>query len=164
MLRFIREMRARRAARRFERERALFRFFDGRRWRSVDPWSTWRAIAGCETFDFKRQGFLVDQSSEPETTRCIEALCRIFAVERYDDAQRSGLTDWEIISLYLDLSAYLEALKKNTSPGPTSSPPMAPASSPATQDSPAPQSEATNSCSASGSTPNVASCDKACAS
>ncbi len=164
MLRLLTQFFSRRAAKRFERERALFRFFDGTRWRAVDPWSTWRAIAGCETFDFKRQGFLVDQSSEPETSHCIAALCQIFGVSRYDDSAKTGLTDWEIISLYLDLSAYLEALKKNTSPGPISSPPSARASSPEEDTFQESRDGVTSSCSASGSTPNAASCDKACAS
>lgn len=152
------KMAARRAARRFERERALFRFWDGTGWRSIDPWRTWRAVQNCKTFSFANQLFLVDAGEDQETNACIAALCEIFGVQRFDGT--AGLTDWEILSLYLSLSDYLDALKKNTSPGPTSSPPSDPPSS----TSPASPGEATNSSSACSSTPNEANCGNPTAS
>lgn len=129
----------------------MFRFWDGTGWRSIDPWRTWRAVQNCKTFSFANQLFLVDAGEDQETNACIAALCEIFDVKQFDGT--AGLTDWEILSLYLALSDYLDALKKNTSPGPTSSQPSATESGA----SPASPIAATNSSSDSGSTPNEAS-------
>jgi hypothetical protein len=108
----------------------LFRFWDGAHWRSVDPFATWRAIhcapeiSGGE-FD---KGAMFDAGEEPEATAYIEALARVFGVRRFCDDPH-GLTDWEIIDVFDQFGRYLDGVKKNTSPLPSSPEPTAPASS-----------------------------------
>lgn len=157
---WLRKRRERREIERFEAQRNLFRFWDGRKWRAVDPWSTWRAIVNCKTFDFSNRLFLVEAGEDDEVRACVSALCQIFGVERYNDETKVGMTDWEILSIYLALRNDCDALKKNTSAGPTTSPPTDPPSS----ISPASPSDPTNSSSASCSMPSEASCDSPTAS
>ena len=107
------------------RQRALFEYWDGCRQRRADPFLTWRRLFADPAVNLLDLLPLADQGKEPETTQVIEFLCRAFGVERYDERTGQGLTDWEVLRLLSQFHQYLEALKKNTSPGPTSSPPTA---------------------------------------
>lgn len=107
-------------ARRQDRKRSLFRYWDGRKWRRIDPARAWREIDNHETVDLATMGPLVDEGKEPATTILIEAFCEVFSVQRYDDSTGDGLTDNDILSLVLQLQDYFNGLKKNTSTGPIS--------------------------------------------
>lgn len=120
--------------------RGLLPFFDGIRQRWADPFLVWRALYNHPVVNLEKHGAAADEGSEPETTEYIKAIVEVFGVQRWDDVTRTGLTDWEILHLIPQLSSHLVALKKNTSPGPTSSPPTEPVSS----SGQAPQSEVTS--------------------
>lgn len=103
-----------------EKQRLLFRFDDGRQERAVDPFKVWRELQNHPTLNLERDLPFVDDGVEPETTNCLAAICQIFGVERFDPISGDGMTDWELLNLLEGLAAYLEALKKNISGGPTS--------------------------------------------
>lgn len=100
----------------------LFTFYDGQRWRSIDAWRAYREFTTDEQFDLLSQCEAVDQREEPDTTQCIEALCRAFRVERYNPETRTGMADAEILGLMAQFLAYCDAVKKKPSPGLTSPP------------------------------------------
>lgn len=102
------------------RKRLLFRFHDGSRWRYADPLRVVRAYDVHPKLNVAEMAPLVDAAKEPETTIFVEATCEIFGVQRWDG--RRGLADHELLNLYEQFGAYIVALKKNTSPPPTSSP------------------------------------------
>jgi hypothetical protein len=131
--------------------RLLFRFFDGRQVRRVDPWRTYREIVSDPNFNLETHLPAVERGEEPETTHCMNALCRAFGVQRYDSATGNGLSDWEMLNLLDEFTSYLDAIQKKTDGGPISSSPTAGTSS----DSPAARNSTTNSSSDSGKTSNA---------
>ncbi|WP_321376933.1 hypothetical protein [Trichococcus shcherbakoviae] len=112
--------------RRWERDRFLFEYYDGKQVRRGDPFRLQRELQNHPKMNLIDMAPFVDQGREPETSICLEATAEIFGVKRWDG--ESGLTDWEILGLLGELSGYLNALKKNTSPGPILSQPTASAS------------------------------------
>ena len=126
--------------------RLLYRFWDGRQWRRVDPWRTYRAILADPKFNLETHLPLVEKGVEPETTHCMQAICSAFGVQRYDVAAGTGMTDWELLSLLDSFTGYLDALEKKTDDGRISSSPTGGTSS----GSPAVPSLTTSSSSASG--------------
>lgn len=100
--------------------RSLFRYWDGGKWRAGDPFAIWRALANHPKLDLDTMAPMADAGKEPETTILIEAFCEVFDVQRWDEKAQTGLTDWEIMNLLVELQTYFSNLKKNTSPGPTS--------------------------------------------
>ena len=129
--------------RRRDKNRLLFAFWDGFRFRRTDPFRVWREIQADKTVDIEAAAPFVDEGKEPETTLVVEAIARAFGVRRWDAEIGAGLTDWELLNLFSDLSGYLLAVKKKFSPGPTPPPPTAPPSS----ITPEGQAEATKCCS-----------------
>ena len=144
-------LRNRRARRANERARLLFQFFDGSKLRRVDPMRVWREICADKEFNLQTMCELVDKQEEPETTYCLNCLCRVFAVERYDDATGTGLTDGQLLNLLVDFEDYLDRLQKKTRPGQILPSPTGSVQSPV---SPAAPPDPTKPSSASGSTLN----------
>ena len=113
--------------RRARRERLLFRVFDGRRIKSLDPWQIWRDLRDDPNFDIETGMDLVRVAQEPETTHCLNAIARAFYVSRFDPHSGTGLTDAELFAVLDEYLEFCEVLQKKTNGGPISSPPMAPA-------------------------------------
>lgn len=126
--------------------RLLFRFHDGVQDRAVDPFVTFRRLQSL--VDVETIEPLASAGQEPEATDFAVAISKAFGVERWDEQTQSGLTDWELQGLLVAFTEYLDELKKNSSPGPTSSSPTGSESS--TSQEPPPK---TTSCSSgSGAT------------
>jgi hypothetical protein len=125
-------------ARRARGERVLFEFFDGRSFRRADPWQVYRAITNDPHFDFENHMPFVLEGQEPESTHCLECVCRAFSVARFDG--RWGLTDHELLALLDTFLVFCEDLKKKVNTGPISSRPMASTSSTGPADQPVPTS------------------------
>jgi hypothetical protein len=119
--------------RRRNRQRLLFAFWDGFQFRRVDPFRVWRDIQSDKTVDLESMSPLVDDGKEPETTLVVDVIARAFDIQRWDSKAGKGLTDWEVLNLFGDLSTYLLDIKKKSNPGPTQLPPTAPLSSIATE-------------------------------
>lgn len=112
-------LRNRRARRANERARLLFPYFDGTKLRRIDPMRAWREIQADKVFNIQTMCDLVDKQEEPETTYCLDCLCRVFGVTRFDDATGGGLTDGQLLNLLVDFEDYLDRLQKKTRPGQT---------------------------------------------
>lgn len=97
--------------------RTIFRFWDGRRWRAVDPIPVYRAL--CETPGFHPEESLEalrgpDESLVLDATKTVsEAVRSAFDIKPLD---AGGLTETECLSLYADFREYLGPLKKSTGP------------------------------------------------
>ena len=59
----------------------------------------------------------VDNQQEPETTQFLEAVTEIFGLTRYDENSGKGLTEWEIIAVFMRFLEHLNELKKKVLPG-----------------------------------------------
>lgn len=103
--------------RRRQRERDLIRFFDGAKIRYGDPFKIWRDLLNDPEANFETMGDAIDSGAEPETSICINAICRAFGVERWDPAKKRGLTDWQLLDLPVQLMDFFDGVKKNSSLG-----------------------------------------------
>jgi hypothetical protein len=112
-----------------QRDRIVFRYFDGRKWRVGDPFSLWRKLAHHPTVDLQTAAPMLDEGQEPESSQMLDALADVFGLHRLDSKSGDGLTDWEIKGIFLGFSAYMQGLKKSTESGPAPSPPTDSASS-----------------------------------
>jgi len=113
----------RRLTRRRLMRRGLFPYYSGARERWADPFRVYRLLMNHATVNMETIGPEVDEGKEPATSQLVVALADIFDVKRWDDHDRTGLTDWEILQLMVDLEQFLDELKKTSDPGLTSSPP-----------------------------------------
>lgn len=128
------------------RNRGLFQWHDGTRKRFSDPFTLWRAILSHTGINLSRNADAIDAGAEPECSDAIKGLCEVFGCNRWSDTTKTGLLDREVLGLLSGLTDYIEALKKNGSPGLTS---PSPTDSPSST-SPVPPSDPTNSSSDSG--------------
>ena len=122
--------------RRHKRRRELFKYFDGKRQRSIDPMRAYRALMGDPEFDWETHPVEMDNlDSEDEFARkmasdasdaTLKAIRDVFDVREWDDRTETGLTEADTVAILIDFVAYLDAVKKNisgslTSPQPTES-------------------------------------------
>ncbi len=98
------------------RQRAIFAYHDGTRTRYADPAQIWRSLLNHPDMDLAEMGPPAEQGKEPAASTVLAALAEIFAVERWDESSKRGLTDWEILDLPHQFDEYLATLKKNISP------------------------------------------------
>ena len=120
----------------------------------ADPFKVWRDILNHAKFNVETMAHLVDEGAEPETTVCVEAMCEIFGVTRWNAENTTGLTDMEILTLLDRFDRYLSDVKKNSSLGATSSVPTDSESSTSKEA----QTPATNCSSDATSTSSEQSC------
>jgi hypothetical protein len=96
--------------------RGVFRFFDGRRWRTVDPLTTARAFLSHPKFDWDEtpQLLVVPRATEQLTTvQVIDAAVReVFQIPPF---AAGGLTELECVDLLSKFRQYLGNVKKNGS-------------------------------------------------
>lgn len=96
--------------------RGVFRFFDGRRWRTVDPLTAARAFLSHPKFDWDEtpQLLAVPRATEQLTTvQVIDAAVReVFQIPAF---AAGGLTELECVDLLSKFRLYLGDVKKNGS-------------------------------------------------
>lgn len=112
------------------RSRAVFRFWDGRRARRVDPFVVLRRLHEHPLFDWQHDPGAIDdllamgrgeQVDVPmsvdeffDTTERVSTVVRsAFGIPEYDG--RAGLTEGECVKLLGDFGGYVDVVKKNTS-------------------------------------------------
>lgn len=110
------------------RSRAIFRFHDGEKERSVDPLAIFRALRSLPDFDWETDAKGVERGDDDSIVRTLAAIRQTFGVKPFDADKLTGLTDGETLNLLSEFVWYLESLKKNgsgpqTSPEPTDSMP-----------------------------------------
>lgn len=110
----------------FNRNRKIFRFWNGRRVCWADPVECWRELLADEHFDMARDAALMELPervvADVAWVKCVNAVRRVFHVSTADDG---GLTESECVDLFRAFCVYVHALKKNSNPTPTQSPPSA---------------------------------------
>ena len=104
---------------RWQQQRLLFRYWDGKTVRAIDPFRVYREVRADKSVDLETIGPSVDKWEEPATTQMIDLICRVFGVTRFDDKTGEGLTDPELLNLFADLNDYLDYVKKKCNLGPT---------------------------------------------
>lgn len=110
------------AIRRWRRNKSrnVFRFFDGRRTRAVDPYAVWRHLDTHETFKWEDMD-LADEGDKEAADRCINATYEAFSIPRFD-GMSSTLTAGEALEVMSEYGKWMSDSKKKLGPGSTSSP------------------------------------------
>lgn len=108
----------------FATPREIYEFWDGRRWRRVDPLVVCRALQSHERFNPERHPDLVDEGDEEATVITVGAVRDVFGLPVYDG--KRGLTESECLSLLADFWHWCGDLKKKRNRPQTSPEPMEP--------------------------------------
>lgn len=104
MLGFLRKWRA-------NRNRRIFRFWDGTQFRRMDPLEIMSAIETDPEFNPAVHCELVDAGDRDSTLILVNMVSRAFQVPAFDGT--AGLTIRERIDLYQEFGTWVGALKKN---------------------------------------------------
>lgn len=102
----------------FNRRRAIFQFWNGRAWCQVDPLVVFRKLREHPEFDLDRDTMFHEAGHEDSTQLCIAATRVAFGVTAFDGS--AGLTEAETMDLLQSFGAWMQSVKKNTSPQPIS--------------------------------------------
>ena len=104
----------------FNRQRAIFRFWNGRKWCYVDPMVAYQKLKNHPEFNLERDTVFHDAGHEDATALCLAATRSAFGVVEFDGQTMRGLTETETISLLGTFGAWMDFVKKNTSLPPIS--------------------------------------------
>lgn len=108
-----------------EKNRRIFRYWDGLRWRRKDPIEIMRALIEHPTFDGETDPVLAVEGKGrialEASARCRQAVQEIFEAQPYNEKTGKGLTEGESYGLLMQFGEYTGALKKNGNEPPTSS-------------------------------------------
>jgi hypothetical protein len=96
---------------RLKKSGALFRYYNGERIVWADVLSLYRRIIHHEA-DIVSLLPAVDKQEEPETSQFLEAVTQIFDLKPYEQGSEKGLTEWEIINVFMSFLEHLDQLKK----------------------------------------------------
>jgi hypothetical protein len=106
------------------RQRQIFRFWDGHKVRGADPIVVWRALLSHPEFEITRDTALMEVSdfkiADGARQRIVAATRTAFGVE---SLAGGGLTEDETVDLFKAFCVYAAELKKNSSNTPISSEP-----------------------------------------
>lgn len=116
--------------RRFKKKRQLYRFFDGKIERSIDPLATVFAIENDPEFVSSKHPALAGAGNKDAYDVCQRMICRVFRVQPYSSETGYGLTETERMDLFADFDQWLALQKKST--GPTLKSPVSTAASTST--------------------------------
>jgi hypothetical protein len=103
-----------------DRRRGLFVFREGRRVRRVDPLAAFRAIHNDEEYHVENTPRLMEAGDDEAMAITTRMLGRAFGVSLYDETTGEGMTQGEALAMFQSFLWYIEDLKKNISPSPTS--------------------------------------------
>jgi len=96
---------------RLKKSGALFRYYNGQRIVWADVLLLYRKIIHHEA-DIISLLPEVDKQAEPETSQFLKAVIEIFGLTLYDQTSGKGLTEWEVISVFMSFLEHLDQLKK----------------------------------------------------
>jgi len=103
----------------FNRNRRIYRFWDGRNRRAADPMVVYQRLLSCDDFDLETTPQLAEAGDLNSAEITAEAVRFAFDLPTFDGWQ--GLTILECMDLLGVYLAYLLALKKNIRRSPTTS-------------------------------------------
>jgi hypothetical protein len=112
-----------------ETDREIFRYFDGKQMRAIDPLPVWRAMwDDPDTFDPKEDIHAAEQDANWErVTTFVE---KHFKIIHFDPVTEEGLMISEITQLLWEYFAFINEIKKKRGMPLTASPPSDTNSSP----------------------------------
>lgn len=122
--------------RRLFEQRNIFRYWDGRRYRRIDPWSAYRATLDYPGWNWDETPKLIGETATDEAFLRVKldaiqtATNMARSVFDLPPVEKGGLTEEECLLLLWQFSAYVSAVKKNGRQPPTS--PASSESTPAT--------------------------------
>lgn len=94
-------------------KQSTFRFFDGERYRRVDPIAVNLVFATHPKYVEEKHPKLA-QEGDPEAIQTIlQATCDAFGVKQFDSATNTGLTGDELVDLFLEFAEWQDAKKNN---------------------------------------------------
>jgi len=106
-----------------EKSRAIFRYWDGKKERAIDPIVVFNRLDDDPVFVMERHARLIESKNEKEAREAIDvtaaAVCRAFQVSDYNEKAKEGLTVTERIDLLTEFLLYADTLKKNINTTPT---------------------------------------------
>lgn len=105
------------------RRRRIFRFWDGKQWRYVDPLVMWRGIMTHPEFDPETTGPAFDRGDESAWHVVLRCTQHVFGITSFSERGKPGLTEQETILLFKRFLAYCDDLKKSMQTIPTSQQP-----------------------------------------
>lgn len=115
----------------YNRERAIFTYWDGQRVRSIDPAVAYRALNSHTEFDWATTPALVDAPDNKMSMDALgisaDAVRDAFDIPAYQDGRY--LVEGELFGLLHQFVEWMDALKKNISHSPISPEPTEPESS-----------------------------------
>jgi hypothetical protein len=92
----------------------LFAYFDGARWRTIDPLAAIYALESHPEYVGKTHFRGIAENDRESIEICAKAVIDVFGAVPYDADTRKGLTIAERVGLLVAFARYLEAVKKNT--------------------------------------------------
>lgn len=105
--------------RRLFEQRNIFRYWNGRRYRRIDPWSAYRATLDYPGWSWDETPKLIGETATDE----VSLRMKLDAIKTATELARSvfdlppvangGLTEEECLTLLWQFSAYVSAVKKN---------------------------------------------------
>jgi len=129
MFAFIKAWREKRALARRAAAGAIFPYWDGAKVRYGDPFRIWRDLTQDPKVNLERLLPELDEGNRDAVETALAHVCAVFRVHRWHEANRTGLTDLELLNLLGEVLRWTNFVKKNISPGPTSPPATAATSS-----------------------------------
>lgn len=100
----------------FGPKRMLYRFYDGRTWRRIDPLDAYVYLANHKEFKIDSDPTLADKGHQGAMQRLLTAFREAFSVQ---PLERGGLSNSEVFALANNFASYLVALKKKFNVEPT---------------------------------------------
>lgn len=119
---------------RSKRDRKIFSFWDGTRWRRVDPLVVFRGLVDHPTYNMETHPLLVETGDDEAYLVMLQATRDVFGIKPLSDD--GGLTECETMGVHFAFSDFMVDLKKSISPGLTPQSSTEPVSSPAISESP----------------------------
>lgn len=101
------------------RQRQLFRYWDGRRFVRADPLVIHQRLSSHPSYSadlFKKLGTPRESGRIEAITAIAEMASEVFAVPRLNETGTSGLSIEELAGLLLQFHEYVNSLKKNMPP------------------------------------------------
>lgn len=110
-------------AKRRNKHRAIFPFWDGKRDRQADPMAVYRRLVKHERFNLQTHPALVE-AGDLDAMECAATATRdAFGIDGFE---AGGLTDTECLDLMVEFFVWVDDVKKNISTLPTSPLPTEP--------------------------------------
>lgn len=103
------------------KDREIFRFWDGKAHRGIDPIKALRALHTHDTFNIATDPLMAEKGDQESIAKTLQAIRDAFGVTEYSEqnGKSSGLTEGEQFELFWQFFEFVDALKKNTGPKPT---------------------------------------------